>query len=227
MTLQDSLRSIDEQAVCACANQVGNISRHQLVALCQSAAKTIDDQETKLRDIAVIVEKQDCFAVEGVLSLNQRYKEACKQIVDLMHDRDAARSTGTMISYSFHDKIVKILEAKLHDAYLELERARAERDEAKANRKYATPMIVRFNHQAWEDGEYVVTIDGEPVGGSVSSTDGAKAIARWVSTAWAELIEHNTMKHRNQAATVSGVDVFGNACLQAADCPPSSKDGCQ
>jgi len=186
----------------------------QLVGLCHSAAKTIDEYESKIRDIAIVVDKQDCFAVEGVLSLSQRYKEACKQIVELMHERDEARAPKTMLSYSLHDKIVKGLEAKLHDAYLERERARAERDEAKANRKYAPPMIVRFNHQAWEDGEYVVTVDDDPVGGSVSSPDGAKAIARWMGTAWAELIEHNTMKHRNRPATVSGLDAFGNAVIQ-------------
>lgn len=226
MTIQDSLRAIDERAVSVCADTAGSISRRQLVGLCQSAAKTIDDQETKLRDIAIIVEKQDCFVVEGVLSLNQRHKEACKQIVDLMHERDAARSPGTMLSYSLHDKIVKMLEEKLHDAYLAREMARAERDEAKTNRKYAPPMIVRFNHQAWEDGEYVVTLDGDPVGGTVTP-DEAKSIVRWIGVAWAELIEHNTMKHRNGPQTVSGLDAFGNAILQTADCPPSPKDGCQ
>ena len=119
----------------------------------------------------------------------------------------------TMISYSLHEKVVVALEAKLHEAFLERERAMAERNEACASRKYAPPMIVRFNHQAWEDGEYVVTIDGEPVGGTVTPEE-AKAIVRWMGTAWAELIEHNTMKHRNKPASVSGADAFGNAVIQ-------------
>jgi hypothetical protein len=98
-----------------------------------------------------------------------------------------------------------------------------EYEEAKRLRKYAPPMIVRFNHQAWEDGDYVVTLDGEPVGGAVTP-DEAKAIVRWAATAWAEMIEHNTMKHRNKPATQSGFDALGNAVLQAADLPPSPKD---
>lgn len=118
----------------------------------------------------------------------------------------------TLISYSLHDKIVKILEAKLHDAYLERERARAERDEAKANRRYAPPMIVRFNHQLWEDGEYVVTVDGDPVGGTVTPEE-SKSIVRWIGTAWAELIEHNTMKHRSSTK----LGLIGHNGIFAAD----------
>lgn len=174
MTIQDSLRAIDERAVSECADPAGSIAMRQLVSICHSAAKTIDT---------------------------------------LMEELNTSRRPQTMLSYSLHDKIVKQLESKLHDAHLERERARAERDEAKANRKYAPPMIVRFNHQAWEDGEYVVTLDGDPVGGSVSP-DEAKSIVRWIGTAWAELIEHNTMKHRNAPPTVSGLDAFGNAVIQ-------------
>lgn len=224
MSLQDRLRSVDDQSVSECAEPAGSIAMKQLVSACHEAAAKIDALEANLRDIAIIVDKQDCFAVEGVLSLSHRHKEACKQIVELMRERDNAirardnerMSTGPVmyLSYSLHDKVVKLLEDKLHNAHLEIERARAERDEAKSNRKYAPPMIVRFNHQLWEDGEYVVTVDGDPVGGSVSSPDGAKAIARWMGTAWAELIEHNTMKHRSGQNTQSGLDSLGNAVIQ-------------
>lgn len=95
----------------------------------------------------------------------------------------------TLISYSLHDRIVKGLEAKLHDAVLERERARDQR-------KYAPPMTVKIDASNWEDGEHVIIIDGCPVGGSVSPKNG-KAIVAWLHTAWAELIEHNTMKHRS------------------------------
>lgn len=225
MTLQDSLRSINDRSVSECCDPAGSIAMRQLVSICHAAAGKIDEYEKKIGDIATIVDKQDCFVVEGVLSLNERHKQACKQIVDLIHERDAVRAPGTMLSYSLHDKIVKMLEEKLHEAYLARERARSERDAAMANRKYAPPMIVRFNHQDWEDGEHVVTLDGEPVGGTVTP-DAARSIVRWMGTAWAELIERNTMKHRQKPATVSGADAFGNVVLQTADCPPSPKDGC-
>lgn len=97
----------------------------------------------------------------------------------------------TLISYSLHDRIVKGLEAKLYDAVLDRERAREQR-------KYAPPMTVKIDASNWEDGEHVIIIDGCPVGGSVSPAT-SKAIVAWLHTAWAELIEHNTMKHRSSA----------------------------
>lgn len=127
----------------------------------------------------------------------------------------------TMMSYSLHDKIVKILEERLRQSYLDRERARAERDEAKANRKYAPPVVVRFHHAAWDDGDYVVTADGDPVGGAVTPNE-ARSIVKWLGTAWAELIEHNTMKHVAKCSTASAVDAFGNAVIARPGYQPPS-----
>ena len=50
---------------------------------------------------------------------------------------------------------------------------------------------VRFRAEPWECGEYVITADGSPVGGSISKMH-AEAACEWVATAWAELIKANT-----------------------------------
>ena len=51
---------------------------------------------------------------------------------------------------------------------------------------------VRFRAEPWDCGEYVITADGSPVGGSIAKAH-AEAACQWVASAWAELIKANRL----------------------------------
>ena len=50
--------------------------------------------------------------------------------------------------------------------------------------------IVSFNAEPWEDGEYVITANGSPIGQPMPASARSTIVA-WVASAWADLIKIN------------------------------------
>ena len=116
------------------------------------------------------------------------FMEADRTIERLTRERDEARKE--IEKWSVAAKLWEFNSNVMFDKHEKL------KAEAEGFRK-AKPVVFRI--EPFEDGEFIVTADGEMVGNTVSKHNG-NAILSWIGSAWAELIKANQAISRPSGA---------------------------